>query len=145
MKVHIARVDQTLELPRHASTGAVGFDLITREDTTIAPGTIGLVPGNVIVKVPEGYALLVIPRSSLPRKKGLVCPHSIGIIDQDYHGPKDEIFVQVQNVTDHPVIIERGERIAQGLLVQVAQAEWEEVKDHGAQTRGGFGSTGTHA
>lgn len=132
----------SLPLPSYHTRGAVGFDLITRETTTIAPGAIGLVPGNVIVKVPEGYALLILPRSSLPRKKALVCPHSLGVIDQDYHGEKDEIFVQVQNVSDHPVTVERGERIAQGIFVKVEQASWVEVDDHGAESRGGFGSTG---
>lgn len=145
MQVQIQRVDPTLPLPKYETAGAVGFDLITRETTVIEPGKIGLVPGNVIVKVPEGHALIILPRSSLPRKKALVCPHSLGIIDQDYHGPKDEIFVQVQNVSDHPVTVERGERIAQGLFVRVDRAEWMEVDSHGAETRGGFGSTGTHA
>jgi dUTP pyrophosphatase len=145
MIVAIQRIDTSLPLPRYESAGAAGFDFITREDTTIAPGAIGLVPGNVIVQVPAGYALLVLPRSSLPRKKALVCPHSLGVIDQDYHGPKDEIFVQVQNISNEPVTVQRGERIAQGLFVRVDQAEWKEVDDHGAQTRGGFGSTGTHA
>ncbi len=142
MHVHITRVDRTLELPQYHSKGAAAFDLVTRETTVIEAGKIGLVPGNVIVKVPEGFALLILPRSSLPRKKALVCPHSLGLIDQDYHGPKDEIFVQVQNVSDKPVTIERGERIAQGLFVKIERAEFTEVDDHGAETRGGFGSTG---
>lgn len=142
MDVFIRRIDPTLPLPRYETAGAVGFDLITRETTTIEPKAIGLVPGNVIVKVPEGHALLILPRSSLPRKKGLVCPHSLGVIDQDYHGPKDEIFVQVQNVSDQPVTVERGERIAQGLFVRVDRANWVEVEDHGVESRGGFGSTG---
>ncbi len=145
MHVQIRRIDKTLPLPNYATTGAVGFDLVTRETTVIEPGKIALVPGNVVVKVPEGYALLIVPRSSLPRKKGLVCPHSVGVIDRDYHGPKDEILVQVQNITDAPVTVERGERIAQGLFVRVDRAEWTEVEDHGAEDRGGFGSTGTHA
>ncbi len=144
MHVQISRIDPTLPLPSYQSNGAAGFDFVTRETTVIAPKSIGLVPGNVIVKVPQGYALIVVPRSSLPRKKGLICPHSLGVIDQDYHGPKDEIFVQVQNITDQPVTVERGERIAQGLFVRVDRAEWTEVDDHGAETRGGFGSTGTH-
>ena len=142
MKVHIQRVDPTLELPQYQTAGAAAFDFVTRQTTVIEPGVIGLVPGNVIVKVPEGFALLVLPRSSLPRKKGLVCPHSLGLIDQDYHGPKDEIFVQVRNVTDKPVTVERGERIAQGLFVKIERADFVEVDDHGAETRGGFGSTG---
>jgi len=145
MQVSIQRVDKTLELPRYETGGSVGFDLITREDTTIEPGAIGLVPSNVIVEVPEGYVLLVLPRSSLPKKKGLVCPHSIGVIDCDYHGGEDEIFVQVQNVTDKPVTIERGERIAQGMFVKLEKADWQEVENNNAKTRGGFGSTGTHA
>lgn len=145
MIVNIQRIDTSLELPKCESAGAVGFDFVTRETTVIEPGAIGLVPGNVIVQVPQGYALIIAPRSSLPRKKGLVCPHSVGVIDQDYHGPKDEILIQVRNITDSPVTVERGERIAQGLFVKVEVPQWNEVDDHGAQTRGGFGSTGTHA
>jgi dUTP pyrophosphatase len=145
LPIQIQRLDTSLPLPQYQSTGAVGFDLITRETTTVEPGKIALVPGNVIVKVPEGYMLLIVPRSSLPRKKGLMCPHSIGVIDQDYHGEKDEILVQVQNITTAPVTVERGERIAQGLFVKIEKAEWEEVEGHGKESRGGFGSTGTHA
>src|SRR3990167_9293293 len=133
MQVRIQRIDTTLPLPKYESTGAVGFDLITRETTVIEPNAIALIPGNVIVKVPEGYALLIVPRSSLPRKKGLVCPHSIGVIDHDYHGEKDELLVQVQNITDSPVTVERGERIAQGLFVRIDRAEWKEVDSHGKE------------
>jgi len=142
MNVSIQRIDPTLPLPQYHSAGAAAFDFLARENTTIAPGAIGLVPGNVIVKVPIGYALLVLPRSSMPKKKGLICPHSLGLIDHDYHGEKDEIFVQVQNVTESPVTVERGERIAQGLFVKIEKAELTEVDSHGAATRGGFGSTG---
>ena len=127
MQVRIQRIDTTLPLPKYESTGAVGFDLITRETTVIEPNAIALIPGNVIVKVPEGYALLIIPRSSMPRKKGLVCPHSLGVIDCDYHGEKDEILVQVKNITAAPVTVERGERIAQGMFVKVETAEWQAV------------------
>lgn len=141
MQVSITRIDKSLPLPQYESAGATGFDLITRETTTIESGKIGLVPGNVIVTVPEGYTLLLVPRSSLPRKKALVCPHSLGVIDQDYCGPEDELMVQVQNISDEEVTVERGERIAQGLFVKVEVAEWEEVEANGT-SRGGFGSTG---
>jgi dUTP pyrophosphatase len=145
MQIHISRVDPTLPLPRYESAGAIGFDLITRETTTIAPQEIALVPGNVIVQVPAGYALLILPRSSLPRKKALVCPHSLGLIDQDYCGGDDEIFVQVQNISKEPVTVERGERIAQGIFLKAERAEWLELAEVSTATRGGFGSTGTHA
>ncbi|MCK5015994.1 MAG: dUTP diphosphatase [Candidatus Peribacteraceae bacterium] len=141
MQIEISRIDTSLPLPKYESKGAVGFDFVTRETTVIKPKEIGLVPGNVIVKVPKEHMLLISPRSSLPRKKGLVCPHSIGIIDQDYHGEEDEILIQVQNITDSPVTVERGERIAQGIFVRVDQAQWKEVDGHGVETRGGFGST----
>ncbi len=142
MEVSIQRIDPTLPLPQYHTAGSAAFDLVTRETTVIPPCGIGLVPGNVIVKVPEGFALLILPRSSLPRKKSLVCPHSLGLIDQDYHGPKDEIFVQVQNISDEPVTVERGERIAQGFFVKIERANFTEVDAHGAESRGGFGSTG---
>lgn len=142
MHVRIQRIDPSLPLPRYESSGAVGFDLVTRETTVIEPNAIALIPGNVIVQVPEGYALLIVPRSSLPRKKGLICPHSLGVIDQDYHGHTDEILVQVKNVTDAPVTVERGERIAQGLFVKIERADWQEVESHGKESRGGFGTTG---
>jgi len=140
MEVAITRIDKSLPLPQYESSGAVGFDLITRVTTAVEPGCIALVPGNVIVRVPKGYALLIIPRSSLPRKKALVCPHSIGVIDQDYNGAEDEIKVQVQNTSNVPVVIERGEKIAQGLFVRVDTIEWMEAEAH-EKSRGGFGST----
>lgn len=143
MNVDIRRIDTGLPLPPYSTSGAIAFDVITRETTVIEPKQIGLIPGNVIVKVPEGYALLLFPRSSMPRKKGLIFPHSAGLIDQDYHGDNDELMVQVQNITDAPVTVERGERIAQGVFVQIGKAQWNEVDSHGAETRGGFGTTGT--
>lgn len=144
MQIQISRIDKELPLPTYATAGAVAFDMVTRETTVIEPGAIGLVPSNVIVKVPDGYMLVIASRSSLPRKKGLALPHGVGIIDQDYHGPKDELLVQVQNFTKEPVTVERGERIAQGVFVRIEKAEWQEVDDHGAETRGGFGTTGRH-
>ncbi len=142
MHVSIRRIDTSLPLPQYATGGSVGFDLITRETTVIEAGKIALVPGNVVVKVPEGYALLIVSRSSLPRKKGLICPHAIGVIDCDYHGDNDELMVQVQNITNESVTVVKGERIAQGLFVKTDRAEWQEVQSHGVEDRGGFGSTG---
>lgn len=142
MDVTIQRVDSTLPLPLYHTAGAAAFDFVTREKTVIAPHAIVLVPGNVIVKVPDGYALLILPRSSMPRKKALVFPHSMGLIDQDYHGQQDEIFVQVQNISKSRVTVERGERIAQGLFVKIERANFIEVDSHKSETRGGFGSTG---
>jgi dUTP pyrophosphatase len=139
--VRIQRIDKALPLPMYETAGSVGFDLIARESVTIEPGKIELVPGNVIIEVPEGYMLAVASRSSTPRKKGLTPPHGFGIIDHDYCGPQDEVKIQVYNFSSAPVTIERGEKVAQGVFVRVDKFEWEEVDEIRKDSRGGFGST----
>ena len=145
MKVRIKRVDANLPLPRYETDGAVGFDLLCRESVTIESETVGLIPANVIVETPPGYMLVVTLRSSTPRKRGLLIPHGVGVIDQDYCGEGDEIKIQVYNFTNQPVQIERGERIAQGIFVRVDIGEWEEAARMDSETRGGFGSTDSEA
>ena len=142
MKVKIQRMDATLPLPRFETEGSVGFDFVVREETVIAPHTIALVPGNVIVEVPHEYMLVVSLRSSAPRKKGLLMPHGVGVIDHDYCGPQDEIKIQVYNFTDQLATIARGEKIAQRILVHIDKAQWKEVSKIREKSRGGFGSTG---
>jgi len=141
MKVRITRVDKSLPLPVYETAGAVGFDIMCRQDTEIAPKSVGRIPGNVIVQVPDGYVLVVALRSSTPKKKQLLCPHGIGVIDNDYCGPDDELMVQVYNFSDAPVTVARGEKIAQGVFVKVENAEWDEVDSVNEKSRGGFGST----
>ena len=104
-RVKIQRIDKTLPLPVYETRGAVGFDLLARETVTIEPGKIELIPGNVIVEVPEGYMLAVASRSSTPRKKGLTFPHGFGIIDHDYCGPEDEVKIQVYNFATESVTV----------------------------------------
>lgn len=142
MKVRIKRIDKSLPLPRYETDGAVGFDFVAREATTIEAKSVGIVPSNVVVEVPTSYMLVVASRSSTPRKKGLLTPHGIGIIDHDYCGPTDEIGIQMYNFTDAPVTIEKGERIAQGVFVHIDKFDWEEVDEMNKESRGGFGSTG---
>ena len=142
MQIKIKRIDASLPLPQYQPDGAVAFDLYSREDLIIKPQTIALIPTNIIVEVPKGYMLTVVTRSSAPKKKGLLVPHGIGIIDQDYHGEKDEIMLQVYNFTDQAVSIIKGERIGQAAFMRVDRAEWEEVSEMKKTSRGGFGSTG---
>ena len=142
MKARIKRIDKSLPLPAYQTSGSVGFDIYSREDMDIQPRQIALIPGNIIVETPKGYMLLIALRSSTPRKKGLIKPHGIGVIDNDYCGDNDEIKVQVYNNTDGIVKVEKGERIAQGIFVKVDRFEWEEAETMG-KSRGGFGSTGT--
>lgn len=141
MKVRIKRVDKSIPLPKYETDGSVGFDLICRESVLIAPKEIVLIPANVIVETPPGYMLMICMRSSTPRKTGLMMAQSVGIIDNDYCGEEDELKIQAYNFTDEPVTIERGSRIAQGVFVRVDTADWNEVEQMSASSRGGFGST----
>lgn len=141
MKVKIKRVDKSLPLPKYETEGSVGFDLLCRESAEIAPHSIVLIPANVIVETPPGYMLMICMRSSTPRKFGLMMAQGLGIIDNDYCGEEDELKIQVYNFTDEPVTIEKGSRIAQAIFVRVETAEWNEVEQITAPSRGGFGST----
>lgn len=142
MKVTIKRIDQGLPLPSYATKGSVAVDLLARIDLVIKPKQFALIPTNIIVATPPGYMFAVVPRSSTPRKKGLIIPHGIGIVDQDFAGEHDEVCLQVYNVLETPVKIERGERLGQGVFVKIAKVNWQEIKAVRRKPRGGFGSTG---
>src|SRR4051812_42646263 len=103
MKIKIKRIDTSLPLPEYATSGSVCFDLLAREAVEIAPHKTGLIPCNIVVETPPGFMFIVVPRSSTPQKKGLLIPHGLGIIDQDYSGPEDEVKFQVLNFTDSVV------------------------------------------
>src|SRR3989344_5252144 len=127
MKVKIKRIDKELPLPKYETAGSVAFDLSARVDAEIAPHSIGRIPANVVVDIPEGYMLLVKDRSSTPMKKGLIC--TVGFVDQDYCGPEDELTLQFYNFKNEPVIIKRGERLGQAAFVPIAKPDWEEVDE----------------
>ena len=141
MNVKIKRLDTSLPLPRYETVGSVGFDFVCRESVEIKPHSLGLIPANVIVQTPPGYMLMITLRSSTPRKRGLLIPHGVGVIDQDYCGEDDEIKIQVFNFNSNPVTVERGDRIAQGIFVRVDTVQWSEVDRIESETRGGFGSS----
>lgn len=142
MQVNIKRIDTSLPLPEYHTKGSLAFDIYAREEITIAPKTLALIPSNLIIKTPAGYGLIVAARSSLARKKGLMLANGIGIIDMDYSGNTDEILIAVHNFTDAPVTVEKAERIAQGMFVRIDQCTWNEVDEMTDKSRGGFGSTG---
>jgi len=140
--VKIKRFDKELPLPKQQTEGAAAFDLTARESIEILPGTVGLVHLNIAVETPPGHFMMLVARSSV-HKKGLMKPNGIGIIDPDFCGDDDEIRASYYNFTDKPVLIEKGERIAQAVFVPIAKFEWEEVEKMENKNRGGFGTTGT--
>jgi dUTP pyrophosphatase len=143
MRVRIRRLDSTVDLPRYGTRESAAFDLAAAGDVTIAPGRIALVPTGLVIEVPHGHVLAIVARSSTPLKRGLVVANGVGLIDPDYAGPTDEVRIQVLNVTDAPVTVSRGDRLAQGLVLPAPQVEWDEVDALHDTARGGFGSTGT--
>ena len=142
MKVKIKRIDKRLPLPIYQTKGSVGCDLYARETTTIQPRTLRLIPTNVIIQTPPGYMFAVVLRGSTPFKKGLLSPHGFGVGDQDFSGPNDEYQIVVYNFTNQKVVVERGERIAQGIFIPIEKAQWKEIDVIEEPNRGGFGSTG---
>jgi len=142
MRVRITRIRSDAALPKYETRGACCFDIVCVEDATVPPRSIALLPTGLVIAAPDGYMLMVAARSSTPIKKGLMLPHGVGIIDQDYSGPEDELKLEVYNFTDSPVEVKKGERICQGGFVRVDRCEWAEGPADTNSSRDGFGSTG---
>lgn len=127
MKLITKRFDTSIPLPEYEEKAA-GFDFVCREDAIIDPKEIKALPGNIALEIPEGYVLLVVPRSSTANRKGMIMPHSMGVVDPFYDGEDNEIVLLFQNITDQPVKVKRGEKLAQGILVKYEKVEFDESK-----------------
>lgn len=132
-----------LELPRYATSGAAGMDVVSAEDVTIAPAARHAVATGIAVAIPQGFEIQVRPRSGLALKHGITIPNTPGTIDSDYRGEMKVILI---NHGTEDFVIARGDRVAQLVVAPVTQAEWVEVTELDATARGegGFGSTGGH-
>ena len=130
-----------LDLPRYATDGAAGMDVVSAETVTLQSGARHAVATGLAVAIPPGFEFQVRPRSGLALKHGITVPNTPGTIDSDYRG---ELKVIMINHGTEPFPIERGDRIAQLVLAPVTQAGWDEVAELDETTRGagGFGSTG---
>ena len=146
VRVQVRRLPEgaDLPLPARATPGSAGFDLRARLDAplTLPPGGRALVPTGIAVALPPGYEAQVRPRSGLALRTGLTLLNSPGTVDADYRG---EIQVIVVNLGQAPVVLSRGERIAQLVVQPVPGVEWDEVLELPDTVRGaaGFGHTGT--
>ena len=140
--VRIKRLSPSVPLPRYESDGAAAFDLAAAADLTVEAGQVALVPTGLVIEVPPGMFLGIFARSSTPLKRGLMVANGVGIVDQDYCGPDDEVKIAVLNFTSAPVRVSAGDRIAQGMLLPINRVTWDEVDVIRSDSRGGFGSTG---
>ena len=143
LPVAVRRLSPDVPLPEYQTAGAAGFDLAASHDVDVAPNTIALIPTGLVIRVPDGHFLGIFARSSTPLKRGLMVANGVGVIDQDYCGPADEVKIQVLNFTGDVVRVRKGDRIAQGLFIPVARAQWRDTDaDLREGSRGGFGATG---
>ncbi len=144
MRILDARIGKEFPLPQYATAGSAGLDLRACLDVPLVlePGKAELLPTGLSIHVEDpGLAAVILPRSGLGHKHGVVLGNLVGLIDSDYQGP---LMVSVWNRGREPYTVQPGERIAQLIVVPVVQVEIEVVEDFTATSRGagGFGHSG---
>jgi len=144
VRVLDARIGREYPLPQYATSGSAGVDLRACIDAPLElkPGDTQLIPSGIAIYLEDpGYAAIVLPRSGLGHKHGIVLGNLVGLIDSDYQG---QVFVSCWNRGQTTFTIQPGERIAQLVIVPVVQVEFDVVNEFAATERGagGFGSSG---
>jgi dUTP pyrophosphatase len=145
LKILDPRVGDTIPLPHYATDGSAGLDMraVIDEALTVGPGEATLVPTGLAIHVADpGLAAVLLPRSGLGHKHGLVLGNLTGLIDSDYQG---QVFISCWNRSSKSYEIQPGERIAQMVFVPVEQVQFNVVEDFDDSERGagGFGHSGT--
>jgi dUTP pyrophosphatase len=145
-KIDVKILDPRLrdQLPQYATPGSAGLDLraCVPAPLTLNPGQCELIATGIAIHIADpGYAAVILPRSGLGHKHGIVLGNLVGLIDSDYQGP---LFVSTWNRGHAPFVINPLERLAQLVVIPVVQVEFNVVDEFGASDRGsgGFGSTG---
>jgi len=144
LKILDPRLGSEFPLPHYATAGAAGMDMraCVAAPLAIAPGETHLIPTGLAIHIEEaGLAAMLLPRSGLGHKHGIVLGNLVGLIDSDYQG---QVFVSCWNRGSETFTVEPGERIAQMVIVPVVHADFEIVEEFNASARGagGFGHTG---
>jgi deoxyuridine 5'-triphosphate nucleotidohydrolase len=144
LRVLDPRIGRDFPLPQYATGGSAGVDLRACLDAPLelAPGATELIPTGIAVHIADpGCAAVILPRSGLGHKHGIVLGNLVGLIDSDYQG---QVFVSCWNRSQTPFVVRPGERIAQLVVVPVVQVDFEIVEEFAASQRGegGFGSSG---
>ncbi len=146
LKILDERLGKDIPLPEYATTGSAGLDLraCLSESVELKPGDSILIPTGIAIHIADNtMAAVILPRSGLGHKHGIVLGNLVGLIDSDYQG---QIFVSCWNRGQTVFTVNVGERIAQMIFVPVIQAQFELVDafDESARGEGGFGHTGRH-
>ncbi len=141
MNMNIKKLHADAILPTYGSADAAGADLCSIEEVSIAPGETKLIHTGLAMAIPQGYGGFIFARSGLATKRGLAPANKVGVIDADYRG---EIMVALYNQSQSEQTVEKGERVAQLVLLACPQAQFTLCEDLDSTDRGegGFGSTG---
>lgn len=144
MQVDIKVLDSRVSLPAYKTPGSAGMDLcaVIDEPLTLAPNEVKLVPTGIAVHLDNpNFVAMIMPRSSMGHKNGIILGNSVGVIDSDYQG---QMMMSLWNRSDTPFTIEPMERVAQLLIMPVMQVSFNQVEEFPVSERGegGFGSTG---
>ena len=144
LKILDQRLGNEIPLPEYATAGAAGLDLraCLEKPLLLQPGVTELIPTGLAIHIDDlGLAAMLLPRSGLGHKHGIVLGNLVGLIDSDYQG---QVFVSCWNRGQKEFVIEVGERIAQMVIVPVVQVQFEQVENFDSSQRGegGFGHTG---
>jgi dUTP pyrophosphatase len=141
MQISFLKLDSELPTPGHAHPGDGGVDLYARENVKLEPEAWTMVPTGIAVAIPDRYAGLVVPRSGLAARLGVGVVNGPGLVDAGYRG---EIKVILINHSSEPLELQRGERVAQLVVVPVVEQVFVEVEalPESVRGEGGFGSTG---
>jgi len=143
-KILDSRIGDSIAMPEYATSGSAGLDLraALEQPLQLAPGQTELLPTGIAIHIADpGLAAIIVPRSGLGHKHGIVLGNLVGLIDSDYQG---QLFVSCWNRGSGSYQIAVGERIAQLVIVPVVQASFTRVEDfeHSSRGEGGFGSSG---
>lgn len=146
LKILDPRLGRDFPLPEAATAGSAGVDLraLLETDHELLPGDTLLIPTGLAIHIEDpGFAAMILPRSGLGHKHGIVLGNLVGLIDSDYQGP---LMVSCWNRGNTPFVVSVGERIAQLVVVPVVQPRFRVVEDFSESDRGsgGFGSSGRH-
>ncbi len=146
LKILDPRIGREIPLPHYATAGSAGLDLraCLEAPLTVQPGETHLIPTGIAIHIADpGLAAVVLPRSGLGHKHGIVLGNLVGLIDSDYQG---QLFISCWNRGAEAFTVQIGERIAQLVIVPVVRAEFAIVEDFAASRRGngGFGHSGRH-
>ena len=142
----ISRLKEYIKLPKRSTSKSAGYDFFAIEDVYIPPYKLGddpvMIPTGVKAKMQDDEYLMLVNRSSNPKKKKLVIPNSLGIIDADYYGNEDnegEMFFGFYNLSNETVVIKKGEKLGQGIFMKYLLIDNDQTTE---VRHGGWGSTG---